>query len=155
MVGKNNVLQRQRRQRRISQALLKEFDDAIESELQTLRFENGFDDASEATTPTFVFVREVKWLLGEYLDDREGTLIMGKILQMRSPDADDAWEATFPEYSDPAAEFGKAWNLVKFPVGMLDRAAALAKARPFPIVSGISKKSVSYTHLTLPTKRIV
>ncbi len=141
MVSKNNVAQRKTTQQRISQALLGQFDNGIELELETPTFEDGGGiDDSRARSQTFVFVREVKGLVGEYLDASEGLAIMTKILQMRLPEADDPWAATLPEHSDPASDFYRMWNLVQFPVGMLDRAVASAKGRPVPIVSGISAK---------------
>lgn len=123
----------------LSQVLLREFDDAIESELRNFE-DRRCNGELQALSEMFCFIREVKWLVGEYLCDSEGFAIMGKVLRMRSPEAEDPWAETFPEHADPALDFHRAWDLVQFPVGMLDRAVALAKGRPLPVISGVSAR---------------
>ncbi len=133
MVSKSNVAQRKTEQQRISfsQELLDRVDAAQEAECEALeRRRRG-----ERSSPMFTFAR-----FFPDRDEMEVVTVVGKILQMRYPTASDPWAEAFPEYGDAKFALEERLLIVQFPIGMFDRAVAIAKGSHLPIKSGRGAK---------------
>jgi hypothetical protein len=110
---------------------------AIKAEECACLARSEFAAVPKRSTPMFHFARALK--ASPLFANLEAEEVVSRV--RRYVDMKKIFEE-FPfgdEYRDPEMQLAFAWNVVRFPAGGLERACWLAKSRPAPIVSRISK----------------